>query len=212
MFTGDGTTAALDISRFLFHSSPKKKEKEGSKQETRNNRFSLNPKLYENDIYRNIIATIDRAPRMFVRAYTEKEEKSEGGAEIYRRRARLNTGSKRRNELPTNRLPAIPLFYIPCWTETRRPLSSSSSLPRLGKRPRVLSPKAIGLLFRPLSFSSSPSSTSPLKAVAPSGASRLPSQFAYRKLNFNEFHGLIEINPTLIRSSKEIIGEVIVQV
>lgn len=156
MFTGDGTTAALDISRFLFHSSPKKKEKEGSKQETRNNRFSLNPKLYENDIYRNIIATIDRAPRMFVRAYTEKEEKSEGGAEIYRRRARLNTGSKRRNELPTNRLPAIPLFYIPCWTETRRPLSSSSSLPRLGKRPRVLSPKAIGLLF----FSPPPSPSS----------------------------------------------------
>lgn len=150
------------LSIFLSSSSTllqkKKKGLEGSKQETKNNRFSLNPKLYENDIYRNIIATIDRAPRMFVRAYTEKEEKSEGGAEIYRRRARLNTGSKRRNELPTNRLPAIPLFYIPCWTETRRPLSSSSSLPRLGKRPRVLSPKAIGLLF--FSPPSSPSSCS----------------------------------------------------
>lgn len=148
------------LSIFLSSSSTllqkKKKGLEGSKQETKNNRFSLNPKLYENDIYRNIIATIDRAPRMFVRAYTEKEEKSEGGAEIYRRRARLNTGSKRRNELPTNRLPAIPLFYIPCWTETRRPLSSSSSLPRLGKRPRVLSPKAIGLLF----FSPPPSPSS----------------------------------------------------
>lgn len=78
MFTGDGTTAALDISRFLFHSSPKKKEKEGSKQETRNNRFSLNPKLYENDIYRNIIATIELPECLFART-RRKKERVKGG-------------------------------------------------------------------------------------------------------------------------------------
>lgn len=132
------------------------------------------------DIYLRVIGTIDREGELpeclFARIRRERE-----GAEIYRRRARLNTGSKRRNELPTNRLPATPFFTLPAGPrQEERPLSSSSSSPRLGKRPRVLSPKAIGPPYSPFSSFLRPLfflfSTSPLKAVAPSGASR----FAYR--------------------------------
>lgn len=70
------------LSIFLSSSSTllqkKKKGLEGSKQETRNNRFSLNPKLYENDIYRNIIATIELPECLFART-RRKKERVKGG-------------------------------------------------------------------------------------------------------------------------------------
>lgn len=112
------------------------------------------------------------------------------GAEIYRRRARLNTGSKRRNELPTNRLPAIPLFYIPCWAEARRREAAPfilfflTSVGKTTTGPFAQSDRPLILpLILPTTDPSfvffPPLSTSPLKTVAPSGAARFSSRFAY---------------------------------
>lgn len=132
---------------------------------------------------------------MFARAhpYTHATKTREQAREM--RQESLNTGSKRRNELPTNRLSHLPL---PIGLRRSGPFHPLLP-PRLGKRPRSSRPEGLSristsLLFlfsRVLSSLSTcvplspsrrvffvpppPSRTSPLEVVAPSGSPNLPT-------------------------------------